>query len=173
MDNHPPEEAYGRVTNPERFQPVVDAALLLIDDLTVRYQVVRSSGISSVDFPTLEGAPLDTVRLTPDQGAPMTWAITPFPGIFLAYGRWGQENFPHCGCDACGEKPDYLIERLHETVGAVVAGGYTEVLTKKTRMSRIEFATGWNGSETPLAHGEWRQYGDLGERRWPSWPRVH
>src|SRR5690606_1283273 len=66
MDNHPPEEAYGRVTNPERFQPVVDAALALIDDLTVRYQVVRSSGISSVDFPTLEGAPLDTVRLTPD-----------------------------------------------------------------------------------------------------------
>lgn len=47
----PDPEAYGRVTNPERFQAVVDAARAMIANLVKTYQVESTPGNWSVDFP--------------------------------------------------------------------------------------------------------------------------
>jgi hypothetical protein len=38
---------------------------------------------------------------------------------------------PACGCDACDEPPDDLIERLQEVLVDVVAGGLTETRQRR------------------------------------------
>ena len=45
----PPEEAYSRVTNPERFQPLHDAALELLDRLEREFAVERLEGSGGDD----------------------------------------------------------------------------------------------------------------------------
>ena len=51
----PDEDAYGRVTNPERFQEVADAATALISELGDTFDVEKTAGSSAVDFPQLAG----------------------------------------------------------------------------------------------------------------------
>ena len=121
----PPEEAYSRVTNPERFQPLHDAALELLDRLEREFAVERLEG--SGDDDELGGRSLarPTIRLTPHdpQAAPIVVAFTDFPGLFFRFGTWHTEPFPHCGCDACDETADRLIENMTKMVEALSPAG--------------------------------------------------
>lgn len=168
--DQPDHEAYGRVTNPERYQAVVDAAHDLISDLVDAYQVELAVGNPSVDFPDWTGGAERVVRVRPNEGAPLAFMFTDFPGVVVRVGDWGVEAFPACGCDACDEPPGEVVERLNDLVGAAVEGSYQERLTKRTLTHRYASRRGFLGSERPLDRGEWKRYGLPASHRWPAWP---
>src|SRR4051812_27618492 len=118
----PPPDAYGRVTSPDRFAPAVDAADRLVERLVATYDVEREDV-------EVEDA-LRAVRLTPALGAPLVVAVTSFPGVRVFAGHWVRVAFPVCGCDACDEQPEEIIEQLHEFVGDVVGGRFAERLSR-------------------------------------------
>ena len=163
----PDDDAYGRVTNPERYRPVADAAAALIDELAAGYDVARSTGSSGDDFPDWLGSPSSTTRLVPGHGAPLVFMITDFPGAVVRFGEWTVEAFPGCGCDACDERPEDEVERMYGLVEAAVAGHYEEELTRR----ELRHSTTGGSSRTRLGRGEWRRHGRPGRHRWPPWPR--
>ena len=126
----PPEEAYSRVTEPERFGPLHDWALATVARLQRDYDVDRAEG-ENMD-PYLERSPLSrpTIKLTPvqDSGAPITIAFTDFPGLAVRAGRWFTEWYPSCGCDACDEMPERAFQDFTELLDCVVTVGFRESL---------------------------------------------
>lgn len=76
--DQPDHESYRRVTNPGRYQTVVDAADVLISDLVNDHQVELTAGNPSVDFPDWAGGAERVVRVRPNQGAPLAFMFTEF-----------------------------------------------------------------------------------------------
>jgi hypothetical protein len=130
----PPEEAYGRVTNPERYRPLHTAAEALIDRLSAEYVVERVE-----EHHDLEEGVERQVSLTPSHGAPLVVEFTSFPGLAVRYGRWHQERYPWCGCDACDEDPEWVVEDFRSKVESVVRGEFSEEVVR-TRWPR---RSGW------------------------------
>ena len=124
----PPEEAYSRVTNPERFQPLHAAATELLDRLEREFAVERIEGHDVDDELGKESLARPLIRLVPHdpQAAPIVVAFTEFPGLHVRFGSWYTEPFPGCGCDACDETADGSLKEMTELVEAVVAGGFRE-----------------------------------------------
>ncbi len=126
----PPEEAYSRVTEPERFAPLHDWALDTVARLERDYEVIRVEGVG-LDH-DLERSQISrpTIKLTPlqDSGAPATIVFTDFPGLAVRMGRWFTDWFPSCGCDACDEMPDGVFEEFTRLVRCVVSSGFRESL---------------------------------------------
>lgn len=172
VDFHlPDDDAYGRVTNPGRYQEVVDATRIMIDELVATYEVESTAGIPNVDFPDSQGPATDVVRLHPREGAPLAFMFTDFPGVVVHAGELCVQAFPACGCDACDESPTEVIERLERLVRAVVEGRYAEELTKRTLSYSLAGEWGSSSSEERLQRGEWSRHGSLGPRQWPSWTK--
>lgn len=169
--DRPDEDAYGRVTNPKRFQVVVDEAMALISKLVEVFDVAGTTGDTAVDFPSWQDAPAETIRLVPREGAPLAFLITDFPGVAVRFGEWGREGFPSCGCDACDEQPADVIERMNRLVEAAVEGRYEEELTKRKLFNSFNGSWGSQSSEGRLDRGEWRNYGQPGAHTWSRWPR--
>ncbi len=175
----PPPEAYSRLTDPERFAPVVAEADRLVRELSHAYDArVEHGGAlpwEAVDGPGPEV--VRAVRLVPAVGAPLVVAVTTLPGVVLWAGAWtGPELFPSCGCDACDESAAEVVEHLHEWLGGVVRGGLVERLDRwpRRRTSRLSYAGGASGSERPVDRREYAALSDLsppGEHDWPAWPR--
>lgn len=125
----PPDEAYSRVTNPERFQPLHAAMLEIIGRLEQDYEVERADGFGlDEELERRQDLARPSVRLSPkDPGAaPIGVTFTNFPGLYLRLGRWYTEPFPDCGCDACDENAEGEIERLKYMVDDVTAGRFRE-----------------------------------------------
>ena len=139
----PPDDAYSRVTEPERFRPLHDWALEAVARLQTNYEVTRDEG-EGLDT-GLERSPLSrpTIKLTPlqDSCAPITIAFTDFPGLAVRFGRWATEPFPSCGCDACDEMPEQEFELFTELLSDVVAGRFHESLHLQRR------GDGWRSME--------------------------
>ena len=97
-DEGPPLEAYSRVTNPERFEPLVPAILSIANQLDETYDVERVEKLG-ID-PEIERSPFDaqrpTIRLTPRnrRAAPVTIAFSSFLGIHARFGRWTTNAYP-------------------------------------------------------------------------------
>lgn len=140
----PPDEAYSRVTNPERFRALHEAALRLIERLVADFDVEVEEGYD-LPFPRIDKFELDlpSVRLTPIDSdcAPIFVAFTDFPGIVIRLGKWKEEIFPNCGCDACDEDADEEIEGMIEIFESVTGGGFLEAV----RIPRF-LGDGWVGS---------------------------
>src|SRR5215467_2034674 len=98
----PPPEAYSRVTEPERVEPLHPLAEELLRRLEDEFDVGRTEGYG-LD-PELEGKDLahPTVRLVPsiEGAASITVAFTtfPFPGLGVRFGLWHRFSFPTCAC---------------------------------------------------------------------------
>lgn len=126
----PPEDAYSRVTNPERFAPLHDTALKLIDELDAAFDIERFQDYG-LD-PELETVELarPTIKLVPndDDAAPMVVVFTAFPGLRIRVGHWRIDNFPPCGCDACDETADSEAAGLSRVIDAVTAGRFYEAI---------------------------------------------
>ena len=167
----PPDEAYGRVTNPERYQAVVDATKEMIASLVENFEVSLETGTAAADFPHWHKPEAHITRLTPATGMSIAVMYTDFPGVVLAVGElhsWGlNDAFPSCGCDACDDKPEEMIDEIRELLDAAVGGSYREGLTKK----KLWRAWGGRGNWRGLRHGEWKQYGEPRELSWEPWPR--
>ena len=130
-EESPPDPAYSRVTNPERFRPLHTAMLEVIGRLEDQFEVARTEGFGLDEelAKNLEIARPD-VRLIPsDHGAaPICVVFSTFPGLWVRLGRWYIEPFPDCGCDACDESAEGEIERLNDMVDDVIAGRFREAI---------------------------------------------
>lgn len=140
----PPMEAYSRVTNPERFLPLHAAATELLDRLEREFAVDRLEGHDADDNwsgATLERPPIRLVPHDP-QAAPIVVAFTDFPAVYVKFGYRDSEPFPDCGCDACDEMPDGLIEKMTGMVELVIFGGFRESVRVPAQLG-----DGWYESE--------------------------
>jgi hypothetical protein len=167
----PHPDSYGRVTNPERYSVLHDEARSIIESLVSTYEVMAETGDVAIDFPEWMGSAGDVTRLVPTQGTPVALLFTDFPGVVVRLGEWGTEAFPVCGCDACDEKPDEVIVRLRNLIDLVIAGGYQEVLTKRSLRQSFDGPQGLSVSETRIHRAERRRLGQLGSHKWPPWPQ--
>ena len=177
-----PEEAYERVTEPERFRPLhrwaLDAVMLLEAD----YEVRREEG-TGLDA-ELERSPVSrpTIRLTPlrDSAAPITIAFLDLPGLEVRFGRWETDVFPTCLCDACDEMADDQWERFEQAVSDAVDGRFRESLFVQGDGDGLRTAEMWSGFHRKST-GRTRVHRDQalralnGEERivleWQPWPR--
>ncbi len=177
----PPEDAYSRVTAPERFGPLHGWALAAVARLQEDFEVTLYDG--EVVDAELERVRLSrpTLKLTPlyDSYAPVTVAFTDFPGLGVRVGRWATDWFPSCGCDACDEVPEREFERFEGLLGDAVAGRFRESMGLRL------IGDGWRTSEfwsddhrssrrSRVPRGEARQ--SLNGKReivleWQPWPR--
>ena len=126
----PPDDAYSRVTEPERFNPLHCCALGAVARLQSEYELtLDEDGTTDAD---LERSPLSKplIKLAPiqDSSAPAIIAFTGFPGLGLRAGRGVTDWFPFCGCDACDEMLEEEFERFTEFLTDVVAGRFRESL---------------------------------------------
>ena len=127
--DRPPPDAYGRVTNPERFRVLHTVMLEILERLEADFDVRREEGYGldkelERDYPLARAS----VRLTPadPEAAPITAAFTDFPSLYLRFGLWWTEPFPDCMCDACGDTGEELVEGLAELIEDVTAGQFWE-----------------------------------------------
>lgn len=168
--NAPLPEAYGRVTNPERFEALLPVALDLLDRLGANYRTSRQEG-DDVDPDLVVSIPSGAdriVRIAPTVGggAPLVVAFTSFPGLRVRFGRWHTEGFPVCGCDACDEQPDELADDFLTKVDTLTAGGFAERLSLLRRPGlAYTFGHGSGWSRRPR-----RSALRLGVPRSISWP---
>ncbi len=129
----PPAEAYSRVTNPERFRSLHTAMREIIVRLERDFEVERTEGYG-FDEELEKGLKLagPSVRLTPrdPDAAPIAAAFSTFPGVHVRFGRWRDDLFPSCGCDACDESAEEEIERLTGLVDDVIAGRFLETVRR-------------------------------------------
>jgi Family of unknown function (DUF6226) len=100
----PPEEAYSRVTNPERFRPLHGFAERLLGRLEATFDAEREEAYD-LDDELGRYAAKPTVRLAPrsTDGGSLTIVFTSFPGLLVRLRHWVVEPVPGCGCDACDE----------------------------------------------------------------------
>lgn len=139
----PPEEAYGRVTNPERYVEVQQAAIQLIERLEQTYKVRRSEPLPVQALGARYRA-TRVVRLDPEdeQSGPLVCTFTPFPGVSLTIGGGYEQAFPSCGCDACDEAPDAVIHELVRTAELFVQGQLAEGVEGNSYSYRIGSRSG-------------------------------
>ncbi len=145
----PPDEAYSRVTEPERFWPLHEWALEVVDRLLTEYDVtLEESKLTDYEL-ELSTLARPIMKLTPSQDscAPITIAFTDFPGITVRVGLWVTDKFPSCGCDACDEMLEENFEVLTELLDDVVAGRFRESMRLQPG------GNGWSSREFWSAEG--------------------
>ena len=175
----PPDEAYGRVTRDlaTLYAPLLDTAREMLDDLAASYNVDRRAATPD-ELARVEGCISDAVETTvvsprlPDQ-SPLIVGLCDLPGVHLAFGRWASEHLPACGCDACGETLEDLVDQLTEA-RRLVTGGFDE-------WARREDGDWWVGHQTVDGYSQGTVDQDerlkLGiaspvELVWRSWTRI-
>jgi uncharacterized protein DUF6226 len=126
----PPREAYSRLTELERFEPLHAWAIDLLRRLEERFQVERidSYGLD-VELERVEVV-RPTVRLVPsiEDAASIAVSFTKFPGLSVRFGVWHREGFPSCGCDACDETAEGEFARFEVMCHDVTAGRFRETI---------------------------------------------
>lgn len=182
--NGPPEEAYSRTTNLDRFAGLHTVAHALIDWLRSTFDVEVETGPQVVaDLLLPPDDPIHSVRLTPrsTESAPLTFVLTSFPGVYLHAGVLHDFHFPVCGCDACDDDVRSLAEELEWTVRMVVTGHYGESVNPQ--------ASGWLGyrleepgartnsgqsrtDELPVERLEGARHLVPAEGPWQPWPAL-
>lgn len=107
----PPDDAYSRVTNPQRLAPLIDITHALIQHLDSEYQVRRTT---DGNVTVLDPGPT---------AASLGFDIDPIDYfVRVTAGPVAQFVFPVCACDACDETVEPIAADLEATVFAVVAG---------------------------------------------------
>jgi hypothetical protein len=178
----PPESAYGRVTSPERFAPLHQTAVELIDRLAAQYLVVReeAEGLAA-EFESPTSLTRDVVRLTPREplAASIAIAFTSLPGLRVRLGNWVVEPFPVCACDACAATAEGEAAKLVALTESVVAGGFREAIRLPyIGPAWLEWSSTHAGSHQSSSHriarGEARRMlaGRQRAYQWQAWPRV-
>jgi hypothetical protein len=166
-------EAYGRVTNEERFRALHEAALRCTERLEKDFDVTVQMA-DEID-PDLEdaGVARPGIRLVPrsENAAPITIVFTPFPGLQVRFGN-STDRFPACGCDACGETAKGEVARFEELIEDVTAGRFREYFDRYENEG--EWITGWEcwSPSRHYARGFDMDNGPPASqtRHWSPWP---
>ncbi|AMB60586.1 hypothetical protein AWU67_15065 [Microterricola viridarii] len=191
----PDPDSYSTVSHPERFAGLHTVAEALIDHLerafavTVRREQPGPDG--GFDPPLLH--PQDgvtaLVRVIPEHpdAAPLSFAFTNFPGVFVEAGLLHTFPYPICGCDACDETAENQAAEVEELVLGVAGGGYAEEFplgsAGETLYSLVSFDEG--GTQTGWRSGNGGAPTTIPEERldaaaatlaalprgWQAWPR--
>jgi hypothetical protein len=175
----PPPEAYSRITNPERFEPLHHAALAHLERLQKEFAVDRVEGYGLDQ--ELERADLTraSVKLIPadSQSAPMVVAFTSFPSVIMRCGLWLILVFPECGCDACDATAESELQRLTESMDDVVGGRFREsiripLLGKAEQKWEMWSSARRTGGGVRIARSRARALIGGGSRtfEWLAWP---
>lgn len=109
-----PDEAYGRVTDPERFAPVVAAARALIAHFEEEGASVERGVEPPGELAQTQSNIVDVIRVTTTSKR-LTFVITAFPGVILDVDGV-QSGYPFCGCDHCDETALATVESLERAV---------------------------------------------------------
>ena len=159
----PPADAYERLTNLERFDPLARVADDVVAELLAAYD-------ARAEPATLRGKP--GVRVVPAAGAPLTLVVD-LPCVLVWSGLWtGGGAFPPCACDACDEDAASAEALLRDWVTEVTERGLTEELTvDPPRLAHaVDGASGWS-LLSPAELARLAALAPPGLRRWPPWPR--
>lgn len=127
----PPEDAYSRVSNLQRFTPLRAVADALVEWLQNTFDVTTEEAPDvAADLLHPPDRFIRAIRVVPGgpNMAPLTFVLTQFPGVYLHAGLLHDFHFPVCGCDACDDDARSVAEELEWTVHTVVSGGYSERL---------------------------------------------
>ena len=128
-EESPPDYAYSRVSNLQRFKPLHAVVDALIEWLQNNFEVsVQQDTEVADDLLNVPNDVVRAVRAVPHDpaAAPLTFVLTEFPGVYLHAGSLHDFHFPACGCDACDDDATNLADELEWTVRTVVSGGYSE-----------------------------------------------
>ncbi|WP_405219788.1 DUF6226 family protein [Agrococcus sp. Ld7] len=120
----PPEDAYSRVTHPERYAPLHRVADALVAHLLAEYDCVAEEDAT-------EAHETRAVRMRPAGGPAFRMAWTSFPGVCAALGGDVDEAAPLCGCDACDEALEPAAAQFCDRVLAFVARGSARWPTRR------------------------------------------
>jgi hypothetical protein len=164
----PPDDAYGRVTNPERYRPLHAVADAVVAELVANFAVTADETPGARPESFARANVERSVLLTPEGGgAPIAVGWTTFPGVIVACGWWYHEPFPGCGCDACDEDPSELERLLRGCVDDVTSGRFQESITSDLRCTH-EFpnSSGWEqltpdqmpAGATPGMRSDWKPW---------------
>jgi hypothetical protein len=145
----PPEEAYGRVTNPERFAPLHAIARELLDDLRQRFDVTADAS-SELDPNGTTQAPVTRLVPASERCSPLAVTFTAFPGLIVRAGPRVRFVIPPCGCDACDETLDDAVRELHECMDAITSGRVGERIVRR---DGAWWHQTWHRTETGSASG--------------------
>jgi hypothetical protein len=179
----PPPEAYARVTNPERFQPLHTFAEGLAARLEAAFDVERTEGYGmDVDLER-PGIARPTIRLTPrnPRAAPVVFAFTAFPGVVTRSGQRQVDAFPSCGCDACDEHAEDEIDRLGWLIDQVTAGRFREAIDVPLWGAARHHTELWSADGSRQASGIRLERAEARRRRseahreafdWEAWPSA-
>lgn len=173
----PPPEAYSRVTNPERFAPLLDMAGDLLDRLESEFEVTREEDYGLDE--RLEHNPTrPTVRLTPTdaEAGSLTVGFTKFPGTITRIGHWFVVPLPFCGCDACDETVEECENELIGMTEALTSGRFREwIELPPIGAGRyhhdIGTSRGWSRLERVDAKAWIERAGGRGRFDYTAWPR--
>ncbi|MFL6205908.1 MAG: DUF6226 family protein [Acidimicrobiales bacterium] len=169
-----PDEAHGRVTNPERYRVVQDAARRLIEELREAFDVhERPAPSSDPVFASCQVAFSDMVQLVPtgEGTTPITLAFSDFPSVFLRSGAWQLSAYPGCGCDACDEDPHDVAALLRHDVEVVAAGGLSEEWDGEWMRTAWVHPDGSSSSGGALREAGRELLGEPRRYEWRPWQR--
>jgi hypothetical protein len=179
LDHDPPDDPQERITNPQRFQLLHEAAWAQIECLVADYVVERRDGEEDLDHLAAGAWPRSpaTTLVPVGGGAPLTLTLTSFPGVDLHFGYHGHRSYPACGCDACDEDPLEEAGRLAADMADVVAGGFVE--TRHRRILDVDIyeslLTRRDGSGRVRNQRPMPDLGPevpVGTTDWPPWRRA-
>ena len=94
----PSPEAYGRVSNPERYRILHRWGRELLDRLSAEFDVNRADVTGQEPSPLRSDVAAPAVRLTPRAAGAGLLAVvfTGFPGLVVRCGRWHKVALPAC-----------------------------------------------------------------------------
>ena len=125
----PPDDAYSRVTDPQRYAPLHAVARDVLDDLQRRFDVTAHAS-SELDPSKTAQASVTTLVPNDPNSSPLSVTFTAFPGLVVSFGRTKREPIPECGCDACDETAEDCAELLNNIVHAVTTGSVGERIVR-------------------------------------------
>lgn len=168
----PPDEAYGRVTNPERYRVLHEVADDLIVDLARTFDVQVEEDADDAEL-ARRFPPHRIVRLAPatPAAAPIVFSLTTFPGVHVRFGRWWIQSYPSCGCDACDDPPAQVASDLRRDVAAVTGGGLVEGFDGRHLTYALEWDGGTRGGGIAVGGEVARPSGPRRSHRWAAWER--
>ncbi len=168
----PPEEAYGRVTDPGRYAALHEVGWDLLDELERRYAVTRATS-TEPDVHSSDPAPVVLLVPTDPAAAPLTIVFDAYPGLLIRMGRNSGGHLPVCGCD---ETVEECTERLRDFLEALTAGTFGERLVRDQGWShehRYQTPGRRSSGRTPINRQQRRALQEArpgGELRWMPWP---
>lgn len=178
----PPPEAYGRVTNPDRFVVLHEFAQDWLDQLEQEFAVGTEVGLG-LDV-ELEAAcklarPIIRVLPTNQDAAPLAVAFTSFPGLYVRFGRWYKQAYPVCGCDACNEEPTEQIQILQQQLKDLTEGRFREQVEDfgpegvwySWQFPSLQTVGGGESRLQAGDRGLWLNAGQRSSHEWKPWSR--